>query len=319
MLIETKKRKVLIIKLGITETIGNRVNWKGVSLGDIFRTTALLHLFKKDDVTWLTTKEGQPLLEDNPYISKIIVYNPTTVSLLRRKKFDIVINLEKEKKILTFADSITAPKKYGFRLNARTGKAEAYERAFEVLANSEDPALRRNMKECWTKVLFDMVGAKWRGESYILGYKPKTKETYDVGFNIHVKKRWPGKAWAISNWRKLEKLIDGNYTVSYQQSLNDIRKYIDWINSCRLLVTNDSLGLHLAVVLKKKIIALFGPTSEKEIYLFDLGVTLKPPSKLKCIPCFLTNCRYNKKCIDMIKPELVYKNIKRLLGDRRIR
>lgn len=310
------RRKILIIKLGITETIGNKVNWKSISLGDIFRTTVLLHLFKKDDVTWLTAKEGKSLLVNNPYINKLFVYNPSTASKLRRKKFDILINLEKERKILRFADSIRALKKYGFRLNVRTGKAEAYERAFEALVNSEKPALRRKIKEYWDKLLYDMVGAKWRGESYILGYKPKTKETYDIGFNIFVSKRWRSKAWAISNWKKLEKLIGEKYSISYQQSLNNIHNYIDWINSCRLLITNDSLGLHLAIALKKKIIALFGSTSEKEIYLSDLGVALKPPLKLKCISCFMTSCRYNRKCIDTIKPELVYENIKRLLGGR---
>jgi len=313
------KREVLIIKLGITETIGTKVNWKGVSLGDIFRTTALLHLFKEDEVTWLTTKEGQPLLIGNPYISNLVVYSPKAVSKLKRKKFDIIINLEKARKILRLTNSITALKKYGFKLDERTGKTTAHKNSFEILANSEDPVLRRNMKDYWTKVLYNMVGAKWRGENYILGYKPRTKEIYDIGFNIFAKKRWPSKKWAISNWKKLENLIGGRYSISYQQSLNDVHKYIDWINSCRLLVTNDSLGLHLAIALKKKIIALFGPTSEKEVYLSNLGVALRPPLKLKCVPCFLTNCRYDKKCIDMINSELVYKNIKRLLGGRRIR
>lgn len=45
------KEKVLIVKLGFTETIDN------VSLGDVFMTTAILHLFKNDNVTGLTTKE----------------------------------------------------------------------------------------------------------------------------------------------------------------------------------------------------------------------------------------------------------------------
>ncbi len=308
-----KRRKVLIIKLGITETIGNKVHWKGVSLGDIFRTTVILHLFKEDDVTWLTAKEGRPLLAKNPYIKRLVVYSPKAATQLKRERFDIVINLEKAKKILTLANSITALKRYGFKLDTRTGKTEAHEKSFEVLVNSEDPALRRKMKKCWTKVLYDMVGAKWKGQSYILGYKPKTKQTYDIGFNICVKKRWPSKAWAMSNWRRLKELIAGKYSISYQQSQNDIHKYIDWINSCRLLVTNDSLGLHIAIALRKKIIVLFGPTSEKEAHLSDLVIALRPAARLKCMPCFLTHCKYDAKCIDTITPNLVYENIKQML------
>lgn len=309
-----KRRKVLIIKLGITETIGNKVNRNGVSLGDIFRTTALLHRFKDCEVTWITTKEGRPLLSDNAYISHLVVYGRKAISRLKRKKFDVIINLEKASEILRLANSIAASKKYGFRLNTDTGKTSAHENSFEVLANSEAPALRRKMKDYWTKILYDMVGAEWKGEGYILGYKPRTKEIYDIGFNIYVKKRWPSKAWAMSNWKELEKLIRGRYSISYQQSLDDIHRYIDWINSCRLLITNDSLGLHLAIALKKKIIVLFGPTSKKEVYLSNLGVALRPPSRLKCVPCFYTACKYPRKCIDLIKPEQVYRYVKRMLG-----
>lgn len=309
-----KKRKILIVKLGFTETVDNKISMDNISLGDIFRTTAILHLFKGDEVTWLTTKEGAPLLTHNPYIDKILAYDLTTVLQLQAEHFDIVINLEKVPGICAFTDKITAWSRYGFRFDVQKGRAQAYERAFEVLANSENPELRKRMKKHWIEVLYEMVGTKWKGESYILGYKPKTKETHDVGFNFKVGKRWPNKAWPEENWKKLKQITGNKYSVSHQQSLNDIYGYVDWINSCRLLVTNDSLGLHLAIALKKKVIALFGPTSEKEVHLFDLGVALKPAVKLDCIPCFLTRCKYEKKCIDAIQPKMVYKNIELLLG-----
>ena len=88
-------RKVLIVKLGITETIDSEISLDSISLGDIFRTTAVLHLFKDDQVTWLTSEEGPPLLEDNPYIDRILVYNLTSVLQLQSEHFDVLINLEK--------------------------------------------------------------------------------------------------------------------------------------------------------------------------------------------------------------------------------
>jgi len=68
------KQKVLIVKLGFTETMDHSVSLDNVSLGDIFRTTAILHLFKNDNITWLITQEGVPLLADNPYIKRILIY-----------------------------------------------------------------------------------------------------------------------------------------------------------------------------------------------------------------------------------------------------
>jgi heptosyltransferase II len=308
------KKKVLIVKLGYVETIGNGDNSRIVSLGDIFRTTAILHLFKKDSVSWLTTKEGLPLLKYNPYINRLLVLNKKTEAKLKNEKFDIVINLEKENDICSFSDSLVAPKKYGFRFDEKNNMARAHKNSFELLANSQDGKLRREADKHWIELLYRMLRKKWKGEGYILGYKPKTKEVFDIGFNIKAGRKWKNKAWPMKNWQRLEAAAGKEYTVSYQESLNNIYGYIDWISSCRLLVTNDSLGLHLAVALKKKIIALFGPTSEKEVYLFKRGIALVPGEDIKCRPCFNTRCKYKRNCINDIKPETVYRYIGSMLN-----
>jgi len=306
-------QKVLIVKLGYIETIGNESGIDNISLGDIIRTTIILHLFKNDRVTWLVTEEGLPLLAGNPYIGRIFIYNLTTILQLQSERFDVVVNLEKMPGICAFTDRVTAWRRYGFRFDAERGTAQAYERAYEALANSVDPELRKKTNKHWVEILFEMLGAKYNGENYILGYKPKTEEKYDVGFNIKVGRKWPDKAWSLENWKKLEEIIGNRHSISWQESLDNIYGYIDWINSCRLLVTNDSLGLHLAIALKKKIVALFGPTSQKEITFFGLGIALKPPLNLDCIPCFMPKCKYPDLCIDAITPEMVYKAINSLL------
>ncbi|MBU1148399.1 MAG: glycosyltransferase family 9 protein [Candidatus Omnitrophica bacterium] len=307
------KKKILIVKMGFTETIDRRISVENVSLGDVFRTTAILHLFKKDQVSWLTTKEASPLLAGNPYIDRLLIYDLSTSLQLKSEQFDIIINLEKVPGVCALTDSINAWKRYGFRFDVKKGTAHAYEHSYEAVANSEDPALRKKMKKNWAQMLYEMVGAKWSGQGYILAYKPKTSEKFDIGFNARVGRRWPNKAWPEEHWKRLEKLISGRYSISYQQSLCDINGYIDWLNSCRLIITNDSLGLHLAIALKKKAIALFGPTSEKEVYMFDNGQIVRPSKKLKCIPCFSTRCKYNRSCMYMIKPETVYRKIEKTL------
>ncbi|MBU1061330.1 MAG: glycosyltransferase family 9 protein [Candidatus Omnitrophica bacterium] len=307
------KEKVLIVKLGFTETIDGKISTHSISLGDVFRTTSILHLFKNDNVTWLTTKDALPLLAQSPYIKRLLVYDLTTSLQLKSEHFDVIINLEKVPGVCALTDSIQAWRRYGFRFDAKRGTAEAYEHSYEVVANSEDPKLRRQMKKHWIEMLYGMIGRDWRGQGYILGYRPKTKEKFDIGFNVKVGNRWPNKAWPEENWRRLEELIGNKFSISYQQSLGDINGYINWLNSCRLIVTNDSLGLHLAIALKKKVIALFGPTSEREVYMFDRGCIIRPQQKLKCMPCFSTRCRFGRSCMYMIEPETVCKKIKKLL------
>lgn len=310
------KQKILIVKLGFTETIDHKINSDSVSLGDIFRTTSILNIFKDDEVSWLTSKEGLPLLTGNPFIKRILVYDLATVLQLQAEQFDVVVNLERIPGICALTDSISAWRRYGFRFDAQKGIAEAYEHSYEVLANSDDPQLRKMMKKHWIEMLFEMIGKKWNGECYILGYRPKTKKRFDVGFNTNVGKKWPNKAWSMENWKRLQDIIGDRYSVSYQQSLNDIFGYIDWLNSCRVIITNDSLGLHLALALGKNIIALFGPSSEKEIHLFGRGIALLPPDKPDCLPCFNTFCKFERNCIDNIRPEMVYEKIERLLSNQ---
>jgi len=307
------KEKILIVKLGFTETIDRKISTDNVSLGDVFRTTAILNLFKNDDVTWLTTEKALPLLVNNSHINRLLIYDLTTALQLQSEHFDVVVNLEKVPGVCALTDSIQAWRRYGFRFDSKSGKSEAYEHSYEVIANSDDPKLRRKMKKNWIEMLYQMVGAKWSGEGYVLGYKPKSKEKFDIGFNSKVGRRWPNKAWPEENWKRLQELIGERYSISCQKSLDDIHGYIDWLNSCRIIITNDSLGMHLAIALKKKIITMFGPTSEKEVHFFKGGKVLKPGKKMGCMPCFSTVCKYGRSCMYEIKPEAVHKNIKTLL------
>lgn len=116
-----------------------------------------------------------------------------------------------------------------------------------------------------------MVGGTWQHQPYVLGYKPKTKEINDIGFNYKVGAKFPEKAWADENWEELEdKLKNDNLTVSWQEGLANLYEYIDWINTNKIIVTNDSLGLHIALALGKQVVAMFGPTSSKEVFFITL-------------------------------------------------
>ena len=48
---------------------------------------------------------------------------------------------------------------------------------------------------------------------------------------------------------------------------NSLMEFASLVNLCNVLVTSDSLALHIGVALKKKIICYFYPTSASEIEL----------------------------------------------------
>ena len=106
-----------------------------------------------------------------------------------------------------------------------------------------------------------MIGRRWtESDEYVVSYQPKSAVKYDIGFNWVVGTKWLNKAWPKSHWKKLEGLLKRNYSISWQEGLGDLFEYMDWIHSCHLIVTNDSLGMHLAIALKKKVVVFFGPT-----------------------------------------------------------
>ena len=178
--------KILIIKTGYSEILDKEGTSREVSKGDVLRTTPVLHLYKGDKVTWLADQKAFPLLEGNPLISRLMHYDFQTRDQLMAERFDVVINLEKFPPLCALATQIEAWKKHGFRLDRDTGEAKAYDRSSEVLTVSADLATKRRNRKKAQELLFEMVGEKWNGETYILGYQPKTRETYDVAFNTNV-------------------------------------------------------------------------------------------------------------------------------------
>ncbi len=310
--------KILIIKLGYSETLDKEIGTT-TSLGDVLRTTVILNYFKNDDVTWLVDEKAYPLLKGNPFIRRVLVFGPGSVRQLRREVFDTVVNLEKGPEICAFSDSAKARRRFGFRLDPEKGAAQAHDGAEMVLSLCLDMERKKKNMKFWQDALASMIGKKWsEDEEYILGYKPRpNKVKYDIGFNWVVGDKWPNKTWPKKNWQKLERSLKGKYSVSWQKGLGNLDDYMDWINSCRLIVTNDSLGMHLAIALRKKIIALFGPSSSKEVCLYKRGVKLLPKTRYKCVPCLDPICVQKVNCMEYITPETVKDEIIKMLPGKR--
>jgi len=309
-----KKHKVLIIKVGYSETLDSEIS-NITSYGDVLRSTVLLNLYKNDHVTWLVDENALPILKGNLYIDRILIYNLTSVLQLQAEHFDTVINLEKVPGLCALADSINAWRRYGFRFDASTGEAEAYDRSHVALEVCRNIEKKRNRNAFWQEGLFEMVGAQWKQEEYILGYRPKTKQRYNIGFNHHVGNKWSLKSWPKAYWKELEERLVKKYTISWQEGMDDMEGYFDWINSCQLIITNDSFGMHIAIALKKKIISLFGPTSYRENYLYGLGKSFYPKKvACKAFPCKENKCLHFKDtCMSVVKPKTIAGEVDRIL------
>lgn len=294
------RKRVLVIKPGYSETL-DPDNSGVVSLGDVLRTTVILHLYPPDEfeVTWLADAKSAPLLKGNPFISRLLVVNPFTPHLLLSEWFDVVINFEKELGICAVADRIPAWRRYGFRLDPSTHQAVAYDYADEALSFTKNAHAKRSKGKSWSAVLYEMLGQQYAGQSYVLGYQPRTSPCFDIGLNHLIGEKFPLKRWPEAQWSALEEALAPSYSVSWQQGANDLEGYIEWIASCRLLVTNDSLGLHIALALGRPVVALFGPTLASEVQ-GDRLIKLTPSLNWTCIPCLEVSCNQPNPCVNHI-------------------
>ena len=69
---------------------------------------------------------------------------------------------------------------------------------------------------------------------------------------------------------------------------NSLMEFASLVNLCNILITSDSLALHIGIALKKKIVAFFYPTSAAEIELYGRGI--------KIIGKGNSYCSYQPKC-----------------------
>lgn len=297
-----KPRKILIIKTGFSEFLDRGVSTT-VSLGDVLNCTSILHLYKEDHVTWVTAWAAQKLLESNPYIDKLLIFGPEAFAKLAAQSYDILINLEKDIGICTFLNQLKAKKRYGFYFNERKHDIDTYKLHTKYLLLGQEH--HRDINKTFAEILFEAVDSKWKGEDLILARQSKSQKRYDIGFNYSVGTKWPTKGWPLHHWKALEGILGERFSISWQKGHKDLIKYINWIDSCRMIVTSDSLGQVLGHALGKKVVGLYGPTNPKRMEGVHNIKTIC--SSLACphMPCYLPICKHDTFCMDHIEPQKV--------------
>lgn len=111
----------------------------------------------------------------------------------------------------------------------------------------------------------------------------------------------------IKIYNLLDKEVRNN--VINTPTLGGIRRGACYIDICDIVITGDSFGMHLAIALKKFVIAWFGLSCWNEIELFGRGIKLYP-EKLECAPCWKKECPYNLECISKIDLDKIIQTVK---------
>jgi heptosyltransferase-2 len=85
-------------------------------------------------------------------------------------------------------------------------------------------------------------------------------------------------------------------TVIYSPTDKGLRDGLVSVAACDVVVSGDSLGMHMAISQKVYTIAWFGPSVAAEIDLYDRGEKLI--TSMPCSPCWKSSCDKTKMCYD---------------------
>ncbi len=110
--------------------------------------------------------------------------------------------------------------------------------------------------------------------------------------------------------QRLVELTDG-LAIPTPTSLG-LRRGVILENLADLIVSGDSLGMHLAIALKKYVVAWFGLSCAAEIDLYDRGI--KIIRDLPCAPCWKKVCDmpHGPICVTEFKPEWIVEAVRKI-------
>jgi len=301
-------------------------------------------------ITWITRKESVPLLQRNPYVAEVLELGPEALVHLQTRTFDRVINLDASKTSAALASAARSTRKDGFVLDERGYVQPTNDAARRWLEAGIFDDIKRQGSSTYQDRMADILGLAGRPHRYVFELAADEVqrarrhlasigldfERPVIGLNTGAGGRWPLKQWREDGYLELIARVSCRDDVQFlllggpsEQERNDrlkrassvplldpgcdntVRHFGALMSHTNVVVTGDTLAMHLALALGKRTVVLFGPTSAAEIELYGLGEKVVP--SMSCLSCYKTSCDFAPNCMDLITTDMVESAVVRQL------
>ncbi len=333
---EPVKFKILIIKF---DAVGDVLRTTSI-------LHALKKKYPQSHISWFTKQNSAPIFLNNHLVDSLLIYEKNeTLVRLQTEKFDLLIHPDASPTSSAFASIIKSKVKKGFVLN-QNGKVVPVDRkAIEWLEMGCFDDIKKLNTKTYQQILHEIVGLNYEKDEIIINLTDNELEfakTFSekndlkkfkriIGLNTGASDRWQFKQWRLDGFRDLIKLLSrdknigiliyGGQEEKERNRLlleefpflidtgtdNTLRQFFALVNLSDVFITGDTLALHTATALKKKVICFFGPTSHNEIE--DYGRIIKVIPDISCLICYKEKCDFKPNCMELIKAEEIYKLI----------
>ncbi len=323
-----REGRILIIKLG--------------AAGDVIRTTPLLFPLRRDyprhRLTWVTQfPDLLPAEVDDP-----LPLDAASILWARSTRFDLLLNLDKDREACALAGAVEAREKRGFRLGG-DGFCEPCDdgpsRAKFETGLFDD--VNRANDQSYLQEIFAIGGYAFAGERYVLD-PPADAPALElpvegpvIGLNTGCGGRWTSRLWPEPHWAELARLLaaDGccvmllggpeehernrrlaGATGAFYPGVSPLRAFMGVMNRCDVVVTAVTMAMHIAIGLGKELVLLNNIFNPAEFELYGRGEIVQPPSECKCF--FQPRCTQPDFCLDSLTPAMVRDAVVRRLEAR---
>lgn len=300
-------------------------------------------------VTWVTRSESKDIFKNNPYVDELLFYDDsfTTYKMLN-EKFDLLIHPDASPASAAMATSVHAKEKRGYVLND-IGKVVAVNKEAETwLEMGVFDQFKKANTITYQQHIHTIAKLPYNKEEILLYLSEEdqsfAKQFYEknnlskfktlIGLNTGASKRWQFKQWRDEGFveliEKLQKhkdigvlLYGGEEEREKNASLkkkfpnvidtgssNSLRQFFALMDLSDIVLTGDTMALHVATALKKKVICYFGPTSANEIEGY--GRTIKIQPEMDCLVCYKQQCDFIPNCMQLISSSMIYNAVMEL-------
>ena len=333
---------------------------KQTSLGDVLHMTPVIRALKKwkpeSEIDIVTDKRALEILKNNPYINKLYVLDIykyekeifksplkffstikeffSHIKEVRKKKYDIAIDLQGLERSVIFLYLCKAKKKYAkgkwafvksnyyVDINAIVGLI-SFLKFFDCPNDGVDLDyfLPETIEEDFNKTIERIKQTKnFEIEKDYIVFSPFSRwETKDLSVNkareiiAEIKKLKDIQiiVSATSDYNKeCKEIVEGFDNVLDSSGLFNLTELAYLIKNSKCMLTVDSFPMHTGCAFKKPLIAIFGPTSEIRVGPIAENSEVFRADNIECEKCYKRkNCPNNHICIENINSKLLAKRL----------
>ena len=298
-------------------------------------------------ITWVTQKPADQLLVNNPYVDRVLTTSVDDLLQLSALEFDIGFAIDKGLKTAGVLKQTRVDHLYGFTVDASNGAVipatPAANELWEIGLSNQKKFFENRKAE--TQLAHEAVElGTWMRDEYVIRLTEQERKEAKVrrqnwlggakiivGLNTGCSGTIKAKKLSIETHREMivqlcadpsvkvvllggpedtvrNERIGFGLPVIQSATESGLRDGLVSVEACDVVVTGDSLGMHMAIALQKWTVAWFGPTCAHEIDLYGRGAYVL--TQASCSPCWKRSCDKNPMCYDLVSVDELMQGVK---------